>query len=51
MSGEKAFYYLHMDGQLQGVVLIHKDDFLIVKLMIFWKDHKTLTVFEEERHT
>ena len=29
IAGDKAFYYLHEEGKLQGAVLMHVDDFTI----------------------
>ena len=29
MPGDKAFYYMHEEGELQSAVLIHVDDFVI----------------------
>ena len=29
MEGDEAFYYLHQDGELQGAVITHVDDFTL----------------------
>ena len=29
MDGDEAFYYLHQDGKLKGVVIMHVDDFTL----------------------
>ena len=28
MEGDEAFYYLHRDGELNGTVITHVDDFI-----------------------
>ena len=35
MEGEKAFYYLHRNGELMGGVITHIDDFTIAGKEVF----------------
>ena len=49
MDGDKAFYYLHKNGQLQGAVLTHVDDFNLAGMdefvaKVISKGEKQLTV-------
>ena len=38
MEGDKAFYYLHQDGELMGSVITHVDDFTIAGTEAFIKE-------------
>ena len=38
MEGDKAFYYLHQDGELMGIVITHVDDFTIAGTEAFIKE-------------
>ena len=40
MDGDEAFFYLHKDGQLQGAVLTHVDDFNLAGTDEFIASHR-----------
>ena len=37
MEGDKAFYYLHEEGVLKGMVITHVDDFTLAGTAVFIK--------------
>ena len=51
MPKDKAFYYLHEQGELQGAVLTHVDDFTIIGNENFLEKGilDTLTIFKVEK--
>ena len=38
MEGDEAFYYLHRDGILRGVIIPHVDDFTLTGMTDFIKE-------------
>ena len=46
MEGDKAFYYLHEEGVLKGMVITHVDDFTLAGTADFIK--KVLEMVEKE---
>ena len=54
MDGDKAFYYLHGEGVLKGMVITHVNDFTLAGTVSFIKEvlemvEKELTVSKVER--
>ena len=54
MEGDEAFYYLHKDGILKGVVITHVDDFTLAGTPDFIKEvlemvERELTISKVER--
>ena len=46
IDGDKAFYYLNVDGRLYGAVITHVDDFNLAGTPDFFKN--VISVIEEE---
>ena len=46
IDGDEAFYFLNVDGQLQGAVITHIDDFNLVGTVKFVK--KVISHVERE---
>ena len=42
VKGDKAFYYRHKDGQLEGMILSHVDDFNMAGTKKFLEDIRTM---------
>ena len=53
IEGDEAFYYLHQDGELMGIVITHVDNFTIAGTEAFIKEvletiSKELTISKTE---